>query len=122
MSGSVYWQACTDLHVRLAQELRDFCWPRFCDCIVLERPQMLMALSVERIKKPRMTRFQEDVYPWFPHFEQMSKGRNDYQIHSCYLSRLPFPKGAMMGMMRTQDRQLRLCEAGLRTTIWSPEL
>lgn len=122
MGESMHRQACVILHVAFANELKDYCWGWLSDCVVIEKPQMLNRLNLERIKNARMALFQEDVSQWFPYFEQMSIGIGQNRFHSCYLSRLPFPVGAMKGAMRTQDRQIRLCEAGLKTTIWCPEL
>ena len=122
MSDSKYWQACADVHQEIATKLRDYCWYKSSDCIAVDRSYLLAMLDINRMEEVRLLRFQNDVSPWFQHFYQMSVGGRKGHFHSCYLSRFPFPVGAMMGSMETEERQLRLCEAGLRTTIWFPEL
>ncbi len=122
MIGNMHRTACADLHVILAWELKDYCWNMLADCIVIERAHLLDRLSIDRIKKVRMAWFQVDVSPWFPCFRHTETSGKDEHVHSCYLSRFPFPEGVMTGAMAAQHRQLRLCEAGLKTITWSPEL
>ena len=122
MNDSLYWHACAESHVRFAQMVRDYLWTQLSDCVVLERHQILEAFGVQCIRESRMTRFQDDIRPWFPYLvwtRMVGKGR---KIHSCYLSRFPFPDGAMTGAMLTRDRQIRLGEAGLRTISLSQSL
>lgn len=121
MAHNMYRQGCEDLHRRLAAELKDYCWMEPVDCVVVERNQLEARFGISRIKKCRLTWFREDVSPWFPHFIHTIESGGGDKVNSCYLSRLPFPTGTMTGVLSNQSRALRLCEAGLKTTVWSPE-
>lgn len=119
MSNLVHRQACLDIHVRLAIQLKDYCWDARVDCVVVDRAQLEARLGVARIKGCRLSWLRQDVSFWFPYFTHTVS--NGGKVHSCYLSRLPFPEGPFTGKMSSPARQLRLCEAGLRTQAWSAE-